>query len=201
MNNPNPMHLSKYRITIIPTTNLTLPPYKPPTFRGGFGHALRRVMCVNRGETCTKCPLKTACAYTYIFETAPQQAMNRKSEDTHLLHPFMIEPPMSEKRHYSRDDRFDLQLIHIGRAINYAPYFIFAFEGLGRLSMERSRVADVMNIGCEKETIIYDGDSHIRDNQQMIDSTGMIHEVSQLNHHRIAFRFLTPIRIGYKTGS
>ena len=137
-------------------------PYKSSTFRGSFGHALRRVMCVNRGETCMKYPFKTACVYTYIFETTPRQAMDGTSEDAHRPHQFIIEPPMSEKRHYSRDD-----------------------------SVERSRVVDAMNLICEKETRIHDSNSNIRDSQ-MIDPTSTIHEVSQLNHHPIPFTLSPP---------
>lgn len=192
------MNLTKYRIVLEPKINLAIPPYEGSIFRGGFGHALRRVMCVNRGETCMKCPLKV---YTYIFETASQQAMNGTSEDAQFPHQFIIEPPINEKRQYNTDDKLDIQLIRIDQAINYAPHFICAFEGLGRLGMGRNRVVGIMNIVYEKETIIYNSDSHIRDRQQIIDPTDMIREVSQLNHHRIAFRFLTPIRMGYKTGS
>ncbi|MEA1866245.1 MAG: hypothetical protein U9N46_13840, partial [Euryarchaeota archaeon] len=196
------MKLAKYKLIITPTTNLSLPPYKGSTFRGGFGHALRRVMCVNRGETCTNCPLGTTCVYTYIFETTSQQAVNKTSEDAHLPHPFIIEPPIDEKRHYSRDDTLDLHLLLIGQAINYAPYFIFAFEELGRLGIGKDRgkyrIESVVNIGCGKETLIYDGDSHIRDSQQAIDSTDIQNAASQLNHHQITLRFLTPTRIKYK---
>lgn len=194
------MNLAKYKLTITPQTNLALPPYKGSTFRGGFGHALRRVICVNRGETCTECLLRTACIYPYIFETTSPSEAKRKSENS--PHPFIIEPPLSEKRHYSRDDNLDLHLILIGRAINYASYFIFAFEELGRLGIGkdrgRYRVAEVINIGYDREALIYDGDSHIKDDCQMINTINMILEVSQLNHDRITLRFLTPTRIKYK---
>ena len=197
-----PMKLAKYKLTISPTTNLSLPPYKGSTFRGGFGHALRRVMCVNRGETCAKCPLGKGCVYTYIFETAPRQAVNETSEDAHLPHPFIIEPPLDEKRHYTTDDNLELHLLLIGQAINYAPYFIFAFEELGRIGIGKDRgkyrIESVTNIGCGKETLIYDGDSHIRDSQQVIDSTDIRNVASQLNRHQITLRFLTPTRIKYK---
>jgi CRISPR-associated endoribonuclease Cas6 len=192
------MNLAKYRLTITPQTALSLPPYKGSTFRGGFGHALRRVICVNRGETCTKCLLKTACIYPYIFETTSPK--DEKSEDS--PHPFIVEPPIDEKRHYSTDDKLEIHLILIGQAINYAPYFIFAFEELGRLGIGRDRgkyrIESVTNIGYDRETLIYDGNSHIKDDCQMINTINMIHETSQLNHNKITLRFLTPTRIKYK---
>jgi len=110
-----------------------------------------------------------------------------------------------EKLHYSKDNNLDSHLLLIGPATNYAPDFIFAFEGLGRIGIGKDRgkyrIESMTHIGCEKETLIHDSDSNIRDSQQMINTINKIHEASQLNHHRIVFRPLAPIRIGYKTGS
>ncbi|MBE9483420.1 MAG: hypothetical protein IMY74_01165 [Bacteroidetes bacterium] len=66
-------------------------------------------------------------------------------------HPLIIEPPLDEKRHYSRGDSM-------------------------KRSRGRYRVVAAMNIGCEKETLIYNSDSHIRDSQQMINTINNIHE-------------------------
>ena len=64
-------------------------------FRGGFGYAFKRVVCVIKGKACDECLLKQKCIYSYIFETPPQ--------DTEMLrlypkvpHPFVIESPGTE---------------------------------------------------------------------------------------------------------
>ncbi len=192
------MKLANYRIAITPKTNLTLPPYKGSTFRGGFGHALRRVICTNRGEACISCTLRSTCIYPYIFETTSPK--DEKSEDS--PHPFIIEPPIDEKQHYTTDDQLNLHLILIGRAIDYIPYFILAFEELGRIGIGsdrgKYRIERVTNISREKEALIYDGNSHIRDDYQVIDSADLFNETSQLDRQQITLRFLTPTRIKYK---
>jgi hypothetical protein len=47
-------------------------------------------------------------------------------------HPFVIEPPPETKRRYAPGEPIEFSLILIGRAIDYLPYFIVAFEELGR---------------------------------------------------------------------
>jgi hypothetical protein len=37
---------------------INLPVYKGSTFRGAFGHALKKVVCINRERTCASCLLK-----------------------------------------------------------------------------------------------------------------------------------------------
>jgi hypothetical protein len=39
------LELAKYRLVIRPREPLLLPEYKGSAFRGGFGHALRRIVC------------------------------------------------------------------------------------------------------------------------------------------------------------
>lgn len=47
-------------------------------------------------------------------------------------HPFVIEPPLDGRRTYAAGERLEFGLTLIGRGIDYLPYFIVAFEELGR---------------------------------------------------------------------
>ncbi|MCE8429905.1 MAG: hypothetical protein J5U19_16150 [Candidatus Methanoperedens sp.] len=67
------------------------------------------------------------CAYSYVFETSVPHEEG-KQQDRDVPHPFIIEPPIDERRHYGIDDRLDFDLVLIGRAVDYMPFFIFAFE-------------------------------------------------------------------------
>ena len=63
------MKLSKYRFTIKPENELILPPFKGSTLRGGFGIALKRSVCVEKGGECVQCVHRYKCIYSYVFET------------------------------------------------------------------------------------------------------------------------------------
>jgi hypothetical protein len=49
----------------------------------------------------------------------------------HAPHPFVIEPPLDSRTRYAAGDVLVFVLVLVGRAIDYLPYFIFAFEQLG----------------------------------------------------------------------
>lgn len=194
------MKLAKYRFVIKPRSEFTLPTYKGSTFRGGFGHAFKRAVCADREEECAKCPLQSKCVYSYVFETKTF-SQSEQLKDAHVPHPFVIEPPLEERHRYGADDKLSFHLILVGRAIDYIPYFIFAFEELGRIGIGKNkgkyRLEEVIGINNGKEILIYDGESHIKEEYGIIDFTDLIREASQLNYQQVTLRFLTPTRIKY----
>jgi CRISPR-associated endoribonuclease Cas6 len=191
------MKLAKYRFDIRPRSELILPAYKGSTFRGGFGHAFKRAVCVDRAGECAKCKLQHKCVYSYVFETAITET-DTEARNTQVPHPFVIEPPLEERQHYGTEDTISFQLILVCHAIDYIPYFIFAFEELGRIGLGKNRgiykLEQVISSGTN-ETLIYDGNSHIRDDTQVMDLAHLIRDISPLNYHRITLRFITPTRI------
>ena len=191
------MKLAKYRFDIRPRSELILPTYKGSTFRGGFGHAFKRAVCVDTAGECAKCKLQHKCVYSYVFETSSPEA---EARNTQVPHPFVIEPPLEERQRYGIEDRLSFQLILVCRAIDYIPYFIFAFEELGRIGLGKNRgnykLEKVVSSGTnDSETLIYDGDSHIRDDSQVIDLAHLLQDISPLNYHQITLQFFTPTRI------
>lgn len=193
------MKLSKYRFIIKPQRELILPPYKGSTFRGGFGYAFKRAVCMDREGECAECLLRHKCVYSYVFETPiPQEAL----KDEHVPHPFIIEPPLDERQHYGIDDRLDFHLILAGRAVDYIPYFIFAFEELGRTGIGKNKgkysLEKVISLDKDREMLIYDGESHFRDDYYVMDSADLLQEASQHGYNKVTLRFLTPTRIKYE---
>lgn len=194
------MKLSKYRFTIKPKRELILPPYKGSTFRGGFGHAFRRAVCMEREKECSGCSLRSKCVYSYVFETSVPHEVG-KQQDKEVPHPFIIEPPIDERSHYGIDDRLNFDLVLIGRAVDYMPFFIFAFEEVGRVGVGRNKgqysLEKVIGMNNGEDTLIYDGKSHFRDDFSTIDSNDIINEGEISNSQRVKLRFLTPARIKY----
>jgi len=192
--------LAKYRFVIKPRSELILPAYKGSTFRGGFGHAFKRAVCADREGECAKCMLQSKCVYSYVFETK-LFSQSERLKNTYVPHPFVIEPPLEERQRYGIDDKLSFHLILVGRAVDYIPYFIFAFEELGRIGIGKNRgkyrLEEVISINKDRRILIYDGKSHIRDEYGVIDSVNLVLEALQLDYHQITLRFITPTRIKY----
>lgn len=130
---------SRFSFHIEAEEEIILPPYKGSTFRGGFGVAMKRVVCVARGKSCDECILKYKCIYSYIFETPTPKDTDRLRGYPNIPHPFIIEPPEKEKRIYRVGESISFDFVLIGRAIEYLPYFIYTFEELGRRGIGRGR--------------------------------------------------------------
>lgn len=195
------MKLSKYRFTIKPENELILPPYKGSTLSGGFGSVLKHSVCVERERECVQCVHRYKCIYSYVFKTLiPKEAKEgKRSKDEYVPHPLIIEPPLDKRQFYGIEDKLDFHLILLGRAIDYIPYIIFAFEELGRIGIGKDNgkfsLEKVISFNKDREILIYDGDSHFRDDLQVMDSAELVRDAAQLNYHQVTFHFLTPTRI------
>ena len=176
--------LAKFRFTVCAKEHIRFPAYKGSAFRGGFGYAFKRVVCVIKGKECDDCLLKQKCIYSYIFETPPPQ-------DTEILrlypkvpHPFVIEPPITEKQTFEPGETFSFHLILIGNAIDYLPYFIYTFTELGKQGIGQGRgkydLLHVEGIGLEDEAIqIYNS------KVQTLTNHYPIIQAHQLNHQNL----------------
>ena len=118
---------------------IELPPYKGSTFRGGFGCAFKKVVCTVRSRDCEVCILKSRCVYFYIFETQPPEGSEALRLYKRIPHPFVIEPPLEIKRNYMPGETLSFNLVLIGRAVDYLPYFIHTFEELGAIGIGKGR--------------------------------------------------------------
>lgn len=135
------MRYGSYRFTSILEGDALLPEYKGSTFRGTFGHALKRVVCALRREDCTDCLLRGKCIYAFVFETPLPEQESRAAPRIRVAappHPYVIEPPQTPQTRYEKGDSFDFNLLLFGRANDYLPYFIYAFDQVGRLGVGRA---------------------------------------------------------------
>jgi len=83
-----------YRFSNIFLNNGILPIYKGSTFRGGFGHALKNIICTSNELLCDQCMLAKQCVYVRLFE--PQHLkinLPEVKQMSTLPSPFVIEPP------------------------------------------------------------------------------------------------------------
>ena len=108
------MQYGKYTFTCRFETDAELPAYKGSTFRGVFGHALKRVVCALKRQECPDCILRERCLYTRVFETALSQGGQDAVRNSAIPHPFVIEPPPETKTHYVKSDMFECGLILFG---------------------------------------------------------------------------------------
>ena len=133
---------ARFRLEMTAVDRLQLPPYKGSTFRGAFGHTFKRLVCVKRDLDCATCLICDRCVYYYVFET-PFSGEGDGRGYASAPHPFVIEPPEETREIYDPGDELRIGLVLVGRALDYLPYFIYAFEEMGHrgVGAERGKAA------------------------------------------------------------
>ena len=96
---------------------MRLPGYTGSAWRGGFGRALRRAVCVTGLPTCPGCRFETSCVYPYLFETAPGGEGGILAGYDRVPNPFVLAPPWDDGRLVPAGGEAALRLVLIGRAI------------------------------------------------------------------------------------
>jgi CRISPR-associated endoribonuclease Cas6 len=152
---------SSFSFTIETEETLILPAYKGSTFRGGFGHAFKRIVCALKNKECFDCLLKEKCIYSYVFETLPPSDTKIMRKYKTAPHPFIIEPPPEKQRIYKNGEEITFGLILIGNAIDYLPYFIYTFDELGKIGIGKGKAKYRLKNVTSNSKKIYDSETKI----------------------------------------
>ncbi|HEA65453.1 MAG TPA: CRISPR system precrRNA processing endoribonuclease RAMP protein Cas6 [Desulfobacterales bacterium] len=129
------MRYGRYQFISRLESEAILPYYKGSTFRGVFGIALKKVVCALRRQECYECLLKEKCVYAFVFETSDSINLPKGSRIASPPHPFVIEPPLTTKTQFLKGAPFDFNLLLFGEINNSLPYFIYAFDQMGRIGV------------------------------------------------------------------
>lgn len=187
------LNLTKITLRLAAQDAISLPEYKGSALRGGFGHAFRKVVCAVRKKVCDDCLLRQRCAYFYIFETPPPDGTEMMRKYPRAPHPFVIEPPDDEKRLYEPGERLEFSLVLIGKGREYLPYFIYAFEELGRMGIGKGRGRYCIENVSSRGEIIYAAET-----KTLCDPPQVVISSDNGPVEKITLTFLTPTRIKYE---
>lgn len=197
---------SSFWFHIQPLEPIILPSYKGSTLRGGFGNAFRRVVCALKNRECSACLLKEKCVYSYIFETPPPSDTSIMRKYTSAPHPFIIDPPPERKRGYTPKDELEFGLTLIGRAVDYLPYFVYAFDELGKIGIGKGKgkyelktvwMYSDASVHGDKNVIYASDTKTLQSFAPLKLSVSFDTELRTHNSKLLTLNFLTPTRIIY----
>lgn len=122
--------VARYRFAWQALTPIYFPAYAGSTWRGAFGHALRRTVCITREPQCQGCLLWRSCVYSQVFETPAGHGPMLEKVNT-APHPYILHPLATSGQQYAPGDGFQLHLTLLGEAIGHLPYLIHALQQVG----------------------------------------------------------------------
>ena len=196
------MIFGNYRFSCLFTDDAELPEFKGSTFRGVFGRALKNVVCALKRQECADCLLKDKCLYSVVFET-PDTSKTTQGRIAAPPHPFVIEPPSDTITHYKTGDRFGFNLLLFGETNMNLPYYVYAFEEMGKTGMGK-RVDGIRGRFTLEEvssgnSLIYSNtDRKLRTDKELdnigLSETGPCPE----KDIKINIKFITPVRLKFE---
>jgi hypothetical protein len=198
------LRFARFRLLLKAKTALLLPAYKGSALRGGFGQVFRRIACLGTDHGFGQCLLGDRCPYHYIFETPSPAGSVVLNKVSTAPQPFVIEPPLESKRVYEPGEELIFHLVLIGKALDYLPYFIYAFDELGRVGLGRGKgnytLESVAWLDASDTAVpVYDGDRKIlTDSFSPLSLSQLSVSDSSLSPISVSLSFLTPTRLKFE---
>ncbi|TLU55145.1 MAG: CRISPR system precrRNA processing endoribonuclease RAMP protein Cas6 [Chlorobium sp.] len=192
----HPLRMARFCFTIEPTEEIRLPDYKGAALRGGFGFAFKKATCLSRDRQCGPCMLKSACAYFTVFETrVPKESAERLGIGSDAPHPFVLEPPMTERQYFHPGSTISYGLTLFGSAIDKLPFFVYAFMILGEdLGIGRGRGRfRLLSVVDDNGKHIYD-EGNLSGGFLVLTARDVLESVGT-DDRLISMRFQTPVRM------
>ena len=131
--------VGKYRFSFKALDNLLLPDYSGSSWRGIFGHQLKKSVCVTHEKQCKNCLLWRNCVYTYLFETPPAADAKMMKKYPAVPHPYIIQPDPQQSCRVNKGESLFIDISLVATANQYLPYIIHAFKQAGKKGIGRQR--------------------------------------------------------------
>lgn len=197
------LSLLHFRFQLEPKALLHMPAYnKGNVIRGGFGSTFRRIVCHANCREPESCELRNVCPYTAVFHPFVPEDSEKISKNRDIPRPFVIKPPLETKETYAPGERLSFDLVLIGKAGDYLPYFIVTFKELSHIGLGRSRTALdlilVESLGINGDTApVYSQETNlVQPPPNALSWENIIHTDGYKdgfrNVRRVTLRFLTP---------
>lgn len=188
--------LARYQFEFIVNSDIHLPEYAGSSLRGVFGHALKKLACITKQQTCDGCLLRNQCAYTQLFEPIAQKSQLNQSNKSPV--PYVIHAPTWGKKSYKIGETLCFGMTLIGEhAIKQLPLIMLAWQQAFARGVCASKGTAVLKAvyltSSHQKHCIYQEGGEIQPHQSTIELKNVQHDASQLE--AIVLQVLTPLRL------
>lgn len=201
-----PFAVARYEFDLEAVDPLSLSAYHGSTLRGGFGYAFKKMVCAQADwRGCSPCQRGNECPYGYIFETSVPDGSEVLRNWQDVPAPFVIEPRFGVQR-VAPGERLTFGLVLVGRAMQYLPYFLLAFQELGRMGLGKppgrfvlQRIRAV-HPWTGEQLLLFDGVDMLGGTAGLVVRGGDVAvRVARMPGMMVRLRFLTPARLKFES--
>lgn len=123
-----PLSWESFELRFVAATPGSFPPFAGSAWRGGFGHALKRLVCVQRWRPCEGCALEQGCLFTTLFDPRHDGRVSLLGRVDRLPPPYVLDVLTPTPCELRKGDEFRLRLAIVGRVRHHAVYLLRALE-------------------------------------------------------------------------
>lgn len=139
--------IAKFCIEFIAKEDITFPMYAGSTFRGAFGHQLRKLCCTEEQCNCKGCSNFNNCPYAIIFEGGSSQHDELGKCSVDKPNPYIIEPLHIGEQIIRKNELFSINMVVFGDVIGYIQIIIKALANSGMVGFTKEQIsADLYKI-------------------------------------------------------
>ena len=212
---PRPtLPLARYRVRFrerLPESGASLASarggYLGSAWRGAFGHALRKAVCVTRLPACDPCMLLRSCPYPFLFESRTPPGAKKLTRYPRTPGPYVLEPADRRFDTSTGNGALNLGITLFGPANDHLPYIVHALDQAGRNGLTGRRVElDLCDVQAESRN----GDARNQDAGDQVGRGGWVtifepggglspvaveHRTPPASPPAVRVRLLSPLRI------
>lgn len=196
------LRVAKYRFTLqAGERGVELPAFKTAALRGGFGQVFKSLVCLHPTLECEGCPKESTCAYPYVFLTRSNENAEIQRKFEGIPRPYILRENMDSKTRYKSGETFSFELLLMGEAIKYFPYFVYTFDrltesgiGSGRRPVKLLSVEGV-EMQSNLSYVLFDGKTRRLSNRP-VTYTGesLAKKIQMVDSEQVTINFETPFR-------
>jgi hypothetical protein len=138
------------RMRFSATAEARFPAFPGSAWRGAFGQALKRLVCVMQERPCEGCPLQATCIFPAMFGGEPSPDVPAPRRLASAPPPFALRPPPRGPTRLADGSVIDLETTLIGRGTRWRAYVDRALEdaaarGIGpdRVPLRLERIVEI----------------------------------------------------------
>ncbi|MCK8826435.1 CRISPR system precrRNA processing endoribonuclease RAMP protein Cas6 [Natroniella acetigena] len=201
------LSITQLSFKLIAKQKIKLPKHPGSTFRGAFGHALRKLSCNVRNEECKDCNLNQMCAYAQLFN--PHLTEQEKEETSNRFNnkprPFVFEPKTNGQELFKPSQQISFNLNLFGYTSRFLPYIIESWRlleqkgiGLGRGKFVLSEIWSVNDLTGKAERLYSEYANLVHNSEIKIDNQDVDRLKTNLAKQQLRLKLLTPTLLKYK---
>ncbi|MBP7553982.1 MAG: CRISPR system precrRNA processing endoribonuclease RAMP protein Cas6 [Spirochaetes bacterium] len=158
-------------------TEISIYPYFPEALiRGGFGHELKRIVCINKRAECRDCFLSKSCVFAILFVNNASIENNEFKNINKAPRPYSFYVKNDGKR--SKIVNFDMILFR--DAFNYIQQIVWTFFRMGENGFGKERIGyiirDIIDLSSDKS--IYEDKVRSLKNAQVVNFNYNFNEIN-----------------------